>query len=210
MKKMNLFAICFIAFFLSACATRSTVIMSPLKYTGSNIAHLPQTAYVLWQPGQELAGEKTAPVVMAGMVGLVAGMIEAQDRKNNPSKFHYSYGKAQQATFITYFRDALIQNHVFNKINIITNKTKVKEQDVLIYINFKSTKVSGFERNHKITLTVEMSIQSQKPFFKRTYLTESDEGSFFKANEYDKQITDVSQQMLNHLMKGIQQWSQTT
>jgi hypothetical protein len=190
---------------LTACAPSSPYIMPPLKYQGKAV-HLPQNAYLYWQRGQVQAGD-TPSYHGEGVGGLVASMIEAEDRKNNPSKYHLTYGKAQQAAFITNFRDVLVDHRVFKHVEIITNPAQAKADGVLMTINFKSTRVSGFERNYKITLTVEMKIKSKQSTFTRTYLTESDEGSLFNGKSYNEQTTDASQQMINQLMKGINQWA---
>src|SRR5579862_1820954 len=176
--KMRWLMVTVLSMLLSACVnTQSKYIMPPLKYNGPVSIHVPKTAYLYWQHGLEQNGE----IPSFNNNDIIVSLIDAQDRKNNPSKYHLSYGKAQQASFITSFRDVLMEHHMFNDVEIITNPNQVKASGVLIDLKFKSTRVSGFERNYKITLTVEMKIKSGKSTFTRTYMTESDEGTFFNG-----------------------------
>jgi hypothetical protein len=161
-------------------------------------------AYVFWQRGKELAGG-----IQTYQPNIIGGMIEAQDRRTHPSRYQLAYGKAEQVSFITSFKDILNNNNVFKDVEIITNPSEAKANTVLVEVKFKSTRVSGFERNYKIILTVEMIIKSGKSNFVRTYMTESDEGGFFDGKNFNEQLVDVSEKMIAQLMRGINQWSKT-
>lgn len=200
MKKI---LIIFITLILTACANKqANYIMPPLKYNGP-VVHINKNAYVYWRHGTILAGEKFT----TQSDDLIVGIIQSQARRNNPSDYIYTYGKAQQAGFITNFRDVLKENHIFKDVEIITNPSDVKPGAVLIEINFKTTRVSGFEYSNKVILTVEMKIASGKNTFIRTYLTESDEGTEWKGKSFEEQIVDASEQMIAKLIGGIKQWS---
>ena len=195
---------------LSACSAnkQSPYIMPTLKYNEPVKIHVAKKAYLLWQHGKDLQGE-TMPFQGGGIEGMVVSAIDAENRKNNPAKYHLSYGKAQQAGFITNFRDVLTNNRVFKQVELITNKNEIKPDGVLIIIQFKTTRVSGFEHNYKITLTTDMTIKTRESTFTRTYLTESDEGTFFQGKSFEEQTVDVSEQMIKQLMNGIQQWAKS-
>ncbi|MHB1222264.1 MAG: hypothetical protein ACYC0J_09740 [Gammaproteobacteria bacterium] len=208
--KIKFLAVCLLSLLLNACAsTRESKFITPtIKYNGTVTAHVPKKAYLFWQHGLEQLGE-TPPFQGGGVAGMVGSIIDAQVRKNNPSKYHLSYGKVQQVAFVTNFRDVLADNRVFKNVEIITNPAQAKPDGILIDVKFKSTRVGGFEHNYKIMLTVEMMIKSGKSTFTRTYLTESDEGTFFNGKSYNEQMGDASQQMINKLMNGINQWSRS-
>lgn len=196
-------AVVMLSIVISSCARTpaQNQIMRPLSYNQEMSVHVPKKAYIYWQRGQEQVGsvkEDSYP----GLEGMVVAITQAQMRKSNPSKYNFSYSKAQQAVFITSLRDALADHHVFNNVELITNPSEAKQQDVLITVHFKSTRVAGSEGNFKITVTAVMTIKSNKAAFARTYLTESDE-----EKSYFDQQSDVSQQLLNKLMKGIKQWA---
>lgn len=207
MKKFTYIVACMLALLLTSCTNRqSTYIMPPLHYAGDVSVHIAQPVYIYWERGQELAGS-TPTTNAGGIAGMIGAMAEAEDRKNNPGKYHIAYSKAQQASFITNFRDVLSDNRVFKSATIITNPAEANGKGVLMTIRFKAAKVSGYEFNYRITLTVEMKIQSGKSTFTRTYMTESDEGTPFHGKSFDEQTLDASQQLVNELMNGIKQWS---
>jgi hypothetical protein len=208
-NNITLLAVFALSCLLTACASTpaSQYIMPQIKYKQSISVHIPKKAYLFWQHGQDQVGEAAPSYSGGGVEGIIVSMIQAEERNNNPSRYNFSYGKAQQAAFITYFRDALTEHHVFKSVELITNPAQAKPDGVLINVKFKSTRVSSFDRNYKITLTVDLTIKSNNSSFTRTYLTESDEGELFKSKSYNDQLVDVSQQMLNQLMGGIKQWA---
>lgn len=202
--KMKIYTIIISSLLMTGCATNKPYILPPLKYDGP-VVHIQKNADIYWRHGIELEGKR-----FTGQSGdLIVDIIQAQDRKNNPSKYRITYGKAEQASFITSFRDVLKQNHIFKDIAIITNPAEAKPGAVIVEINFKTTRVSGFEHNYKITLTVEMKITSGKETFTRTYMSESDEGTFFSAKSFDEQMVYVSEEMVAKLIGGIKQWSKS-
>lgn len=192
-----------IPFLFSACESSSPYILPPLEYTKSTSLHSGKTAYLFWRQGQTLAGE--LPSWSGGDV--IATLIEAQDRKAHPSRYHRSYDKAEQAAFITNLKTALEDHHMFKKVVLITNPNQMKSNGVLIEVNFKSARVSDIEHNYKITLSVEMNIRSGKSMISRTYLSESDESQSFSGAGTQTQMAGVSQDLLNQLMSGINQFS---
>lgn len=189
--------------FLSGCEAPSPYILPPLQYTKSTSLHSGKTAYLFWHQGQTLAGE--LPSFSNGE--LITSLVEAQDRKNNPSRYHRSYGKAEQAAFITNLKTALEDHHMFKKVVLLTNPNQMKSNGVLIEVNFKSARVSDAEHHYKITLSVEMNIRSGKSMVSRTYLSESDESQSFSGVGTQTQMAGVSQDLLNQLMSGINQFA---
>lgn len=192
---------------LSGCTPATQQVMSPLRYNQSIDVHVNKTAYLYWQPGEIHGSELPRQVSYnSGIAGaLVSAAIDTQMRKNNPSHYTFTYGKAQQAVFMTSFRDVLLQNHVFKDVILTTDLSRVKSQDVLLKVYFKSTKVGPAGKNYQITLDVDMSIEANKSTFTRSYVAESD-GSYFSFKNFKDQQTDASQQLLSKLIGGIKQW----
>lgn len=201
-KKFLFLVLISFSFLLSGCESPSPYILPPLQYTQNTSLHSNKTAYIFWHTGQELPGE--LPSWSGGDV--IATLIEAQDRKNNPSRYTRSYGKAEQAAFITNLKSALENHHMFKQVVLITNPNQMKSNGVLIEMYFKTARVSGFEHNYKITLSVKMKIRSGQFTVSRTYLSESDESQPFAGSGDKNQMVGVSQDLLNQLVSGINQF----
>ncbi len=214
---ISLFLSFFVLAALTACGTPpAEQVMSPLTYDKPVTVHLDKKAKLYWQTGSQQSSVEpryssgtnvggSLPIALASQAMQAA--IETEVRKNNPGRFTYVYGKAQQAVFMTSLKDILQKKRVFTDVDLVTDKTEVNAQDVLITINFKSTRVLDADLdNHKIVLNVDMIIQSnKKPIFTRTYVVQSgDEVSGFKAQQ-----EDVSKRLLDKVMKGIKQWAST-
>jgi hypothetical protein len=166
--------------------------------------HVQKKAYIYWQHGKDQVGD-----VATYSNDAIADIFIAQDRRSNPSKYQLMYGKAQQAGFITNFRDILVQNDVFKDVELTADPAISKANDVLISLYFKSTRVADIENNYQIMLTMEMKITSGKSTFTRTYMADSDKGTLFNGKSYNEQIIDVSEKMIKQLMSGIKNWSHT-
>ncbi|TAK72071.1 MAG: hypothetical protein EPO11_10485 [Gammaproteobacteria bacterium] len=195
----------FIAIALTACANSAEQVMPPVHYNDSITFHIPKKAYIYWELGEQYSS--TAPQNMGGpgLSGLAAAFIEAEEHQNNPSKYTYTYGKAQQAVFMTSLEDVFSDNHVFNNVELITDLKQVHSQDVLMKIYFKSTRVASYENNYQITLDVDMSIEvNRKLVFHRTYVVQSDNDKYFST--FKDQQTNVSQKLLVDIVKGVKQW----
>ncbi len=206
MKKIFLLLIATVL--LSACTSPAEEVMAPLQYKQPIEVHIPKTAYLYWQSGVDsssVAPSSAAPA--QGIVGaLVGAVVETEIRKNNPGKFTFTYGKPQQAVFMTSFKNVLEQNHVFNNVELVSDLSEVPPQAVLITVYFKSTRVLGYEHNYQIVLDVDMKIKSGNKGFNRTYLVASEEGGFFSSKSFKDQQTDVSQKLLSKLITGITQF----
>lgn len=207
MKKFKLFTLSLLVLLLTGCAGKP--IMPPIKYDKPIDFHVKKNAALRWEVGKQYAGAiRSYDSCDAGLVGgAISAAINSADRANNPSRYTLSYGKAEQAIFMTSFRNVLEQNQVFKTTELITDAKEVSAKDVLITVFFKTSRVSSPEKGNKITLTVDMTIVAQgKPAFKRTYLVQSN------AEGYDKgfvdQQYDVSQRLLEKLISGIQEWQQ--
>lgn len=207
MKKIVCLA--FSALLLNACTPAAEEVMPPLQYNQSVKTHTHKKASLYWQVGEQHASIAAQHIGGGGDIAsaLIASAIDAQMRKSNPGQYSFAYGKAQQAVFMTSLKEVLQENHVFKTVNLITDKKQTQPDDVLMTIHFKSTRVSGEEKNHQIMLDVTLAIQSGQSTFERTYLVESSNEGFFSSRSFKDQQTDVSQQLLTKIMGGIQQWN---
>lgn len=190
---------------LTGCAHNA--IMPSIQYNKVINFQVPKNAHLNWEVGKQYSGNiQTNYHQNNGLVGaLVCAAVNSVERTNHPSHYTLSYGKAEQAIFMTSLRDVLEQNHVFKKVELIADSRQVPQKDVLVNVFFKTARVSSPENNYKITLSVEMIIETDKKApFKRTYLVQSDaEG--FNTSFGDQQI-DASNRLLDKIMNGIEEW----
>lgn len=187
--------------------------MLPIQYSKPINFHVKRCAILQWEYGKQYDSEipyNSYPGNgQAGIVGnLVAGVAYATSasiaRKNNPSDYCVSYGKADQAIFMTSLRDTLCQQAVFNEVTLTNDKINLRPKDVLINVFFKTARVSTPETGYRITLTVELNIKSQgKAPFVRTYLVQSCTGGF----DFNDQRHNVSMILLEKIIGGIEEWS---
>lgn len=198
---------------LAACTTPAEQVMSPITYNQPVNVHVAKNAALYWQTGRQQASIEPIHVSNNNIGGALPISVASQTmqaavetgvRKEKPGRLTYVYGKQQQAIFMTSLKDVLQQNQVFNQTQLVANANQVPAQDVSIKIDFKSTRVLDAQYNHRIVLDVDMTIKSHnKPAFTRTYVVQSsDEITNFKAQQ-----TDVSQRLLDKVMKGIKQWA---
>jgi hypothetical protein len=208
MKKIKFPFLLMVIFLLAACTPAAEQVMPSLQYKQSVDFHISKNATLIWEIGRENASTiPTAAVNGDALATIIAMAIISQDRKNNPGKYTLTYGKAQQAVFMTSLKDVLQKNQVFKHIELAITPKKMQANDVFITINFKSTRVSAAENNHKIILDVELIIKTVgNKIFKRTYLVESNPGDFFSQISFKDQQTDVSLQLLSKVITGIKQW----
>lgn len=123
------------AFILSGCAPKKNVIPK-LRYQEDIGITVPKKACIYWVPGRRVGSEKASPTYSAsyssgssgaaGAVGsvavtLLANMMQAQHKKNNPSQYTYEYGKADEVVFITSLKDILLEQNTFKDVELITN-----------------------------------------------------------------------------------------
>lgn len=189
--------------FFIGCTAPSHRLMPAVQYHDSIPFHVPKKAYLYWDNGSQYAHE-IEPTVLSGadlLTTSIALMIAQQNKKNHPSEYSYQYGDAQQVIFITSLKDILIDNRVFNQVEIITNLNQVKPEDVLIKINFDLTRVN---QDIKIILDVKMVIENEGHQFKRSYFIQNDEGTH---SFRDRQI-NVSDKLVRKIIHGIQEWSE--
>lgn len=192
---------------LSACGTTQKI-MPPLRYNKPVDVHVSKKAYIHWDIGRHYAGKIPSNSGQSGVLeyDIIASMIDSSNRQRNPSQYTLSYGKAEQAIFITSLRDVLNQNDTFKDTELTTDVASVATKDVLINIYFKTARVSLPEKGHRITLSVEMTISSSgKAPFKRTYLVETDEAEL--GDTFINKQTKVSQRLLEKVIVGIEQWA---
>lgn len=188
---------------LTACAKP---IMQPLRYNKPIDFHIKKNAALLWEFGRQYSG--TIPSNNSyndnGLIGaVVSSAIDSVDRTNNPSRYMLTYGKAEQAIFMTSFRDVLRQNDVFKDVELVSDAKSVSPSDVMIDVFFKTARVSSAMRDFRITLTVDLTITTQgKPPFKRTYLVQSSpDGTSFVDQQHL-----VSTRLLEKLIGGLEEW----
>ncbi|MFN7098728.1 MAG: hypothetical protein ACK4PR_14405 [Gammaproteobacteria bacterium] len=195
---------------ISACSPGGQDVMPPLSYTGNVTFHDNRTADLYWQLGQQLSAEAPTPESnpQDGIIGAITvSTINSAVRSAHPGDYTFTYGKALQAVFMTSLRDALIEQHAFKQVNLITDLHDAKTQNVLITINFKETHVADTMTGWCIVLDVVLTIKSaNQTLFTRTYLVQSTDPGFFSPKSFKQQQTDVSQKLLNNIMNGIAQW----
>lgn len=203
----KLFILVAASFLLVGCANNPQTLMAPIQYTNDINFHIPKNAVLYWKQGQQDSSESPTLVGGVGLPGLVVSAIDTAAHQQNPSRYTYTYGKAQQAIFITSLKNALVQHHVFNRTEIVTDLSKVKPQEILIKVHFKSARVLDISENYRIVLDVEMTIQTHKKIvFDRSYLATVKESSIFSGKNFKAQQTEVSQVLLNQLIGGIKAW----
>lgn len=195
--------------FICACVS-SEQVLRPIRYEKKLTTHVNKNVYLKWRPGFIQKGEITPLYVAPNIGGIIAAPLLVKQRENNPSRYYFSYDKAQQVAFMTYFRDALIQQKAFREIKLVTATKPLADQDVLITVYFKSTRVADYRRDWRVMLNVEMTIQTKKSIFSRHYLLESDVGGAFSGKGYYQQRQEVSERLLNQLMRTIEQWAHQT
>jgi hypothetical protein len=206
-RKLNLVITLFSSFavlFLSACGQP---IMPPVTYDKPIDFQVKKNAVLRWEFGKQYDG--TVPNYSqpnGGLIGAaVAASIRSDNEANNASGYTLSYGKAEQAIFMTSFRDVLRQNQVFKEVELVGETAAVSNKDVLIDVFFKTARVSSVEKNYRITLTVTMTINSQgKLPFNRTYLVQSNAQGY--GISFIEQQEDVSKRLLEKLILGIEEW----
>ena len=190
---------------MAGCANKP--VMPPLKYNKPIHFQVNKNAYLNWEVGKERSATTPVELDHSGdlMSVLVSSAVDSIDRHNNPSHYTLSYGKAEQIVFMTSLRDVLVQNQVFKVVEVMADSRPIASQDVLINVFFKTARVASPERNYKITLTVELSIQTaQKPSFKRSYVVQSHvEGLIVRFRE---QQVDVSERLLEKIISAIEEW----
>jgi hypothetical protein len=210
MKKLSYLFICSIIFSLTACTPPSEQVMSPLAYNNTVTMHDTRKADLYWQSGTQLSSEAPPTQDLTdGISGMVINAaVNAEMRSARPGDFTYTYGKAQQAVFMTSLKDALLNQHAFKDVELITDLKDAKPQDVLITIDFKQTQVLGQNTHYQIILNTDMTIKAgNKPPYKRSYVVQSKDPGFFSIKSFKAQQTDASQQLLDKIMGGITQWS---
>lgn len=198
-----------IIFSIVSCFGCAKPIMPSLKYNKPIDFHVAKNAYINWEIGKQHTSTipSSTSYNNAGLIGgLISAAVESVDRDRRPSLYMVSYGKAEQAIFMTSLKDTLSRNNVFKEVELITDPSSVRPQDVLINIYFKMARVGSPEKNYKIVLSVEMSITTAgKAPYKRTYLAESAATGFGKGI-IDQKI-DASEKLLEKIILGIQEWN---
>lgn len=196
---------------ISACTPMAEQVMPPLQYKEPVNVHVAKNAYLNWEVGKQYSS--TMPTFISPSAGLlgaaIATAVDTEERERNPGRYTFTYGKAQQAVFMTSLRQVLEENGVFKKVELTTELPALTAKDVLVSINFKRTRVADTYENFKIILDVELNIKAKgKPEFSRTYFVESDPGGAFSAKGFKEQQTDVSLQLLRKVIAGIKTWQE--
>lgn|SRR3990167_10029886 len=192
------------------CTPMAEQVMPPLQYQSPIHVHVNKTAYINWKIGKQSSSEQPTFVpANSGLVGaMLANAIDSTERKNNPGRYTFTYGKAQQAVFVTSLKDILAEQHVFKKVELTVDPKTISPDDVLIIIFFKSTRVSDASQRYKITLDVELLIQTKGQLpFKRTYFVESSSGGIFSMKSFKDQQAEVSNMLLEKIIAGIKEWA---
>ncbi len=207
MKKTKILLAMISTVLLSACGTKP--IMPPLQYTKPIGFTVNKSACLNWEVGKQYSSEipnYNSSGQDSAIGNLVLAAIDSNARARNPSHYQYTYGKAEQAIFMTSLKRVLEENRVFKHVKLTMDPRQVNAKDVWINIFFKRTRVADASRNFKVTLSVELIISANdKPTFKRTYLVESDVER--SGHGFVDQQTDVSQELLDKVISGIREWN---
>lgn len=191
---------------VTGCATK--VVMPSLQYEKVIPFQVAKNAYLNWEFGNQYS--RMMPTNYGnhneGLIGaLASAAVDSVVRNNNPSRYTLSFGKAEQSVFMTSLRDVLEHNQVFKNIELIADSRQVSSKDVMINVFFKTARVASPERNYKITLSVEMVIETGgKAPFKRSYLVQSDAEGYNTG--FRQQQMDVSRRLLDKVICGIEEW----
>lgn len=198
-----------VTFLLNGCATTPDAerVMPAVKYQKDVGFQSSKTALLLWQSGKQfssVAHDDTAP--NDPLAAVISAGIDTYLRKTRPGQFTYGYGSPQQAVFMTSLRDILQQQHTFKKVDFIAKKSPLKPGQVLVTLDFQRTKVD--DHTSKISLKTQMTIDdSHGHTFKQNYFVYSRQpDSVFKNKNFVEQQTDVSQQLMDHVVHGLKQW----
>lgn len=205
---MRIFLFSILLLGLTACTTSSPEdVMPSVPYTGKAVnIHSNNTAQLYWQVGKQAVETDPSVIVNSGLIGaLVVTSIDAADRQHNPGKYNFSFGKAQQAVFMTSLRDALVAEKVFKETQIVTAPSSLTAKQTRITIYFKSTRAEPASGAYQVTLDVELRVETpNKPTFQRTYFVQSDPDTA-KDTSYKGQQLDASKKLMQQLMQGISQ-----
>src|SRR3990167_449382 len=101
---LRLVFILFLIGSIAACTISSPEdVMSSVPYAGTVNIHTNKIAHLNWQVGkQQVESDPTYISPNAGLVGaVIISTIDSERRKRNPGRYNYSFGKAQQAVFMT-------------------------------------------------------------------------------------------------------------
>ncbi len=187
--------------FLIGCGAQP--IMPPVQYNKPIDFHVKKTAALQWELGKNYSSRVARESYH--QPGMIEALALSIDQNNNPSRYTLSYGKAQQAIFMTSLKNVLDRNQVFKEIELVTDPNEISAKDVVIAVFFKTARVASPERAYSITLSVVMTITSQgKPPFKRTYLVQNDDEVLRKG--FIAQQSDVSERLLEKVIAGIEEW----
>lgn len=203
MKKIQFCLILTLMTLLTGCATKA--IMPALKYHKPINFHVPKNASLNWKFGGQYSSTLMNHEINSLVGALAYIALDSAKQSNHPGPNALSYGKAEQAIFMTSLRDILVRNHAFKHVELIADSKHTPLNDVLINVFFKTTRVASSERQYKITLSVEMTITTnvQAPF-KRTYLIQSNLERFNK--NFMEQQTEASNRLLEKIIQGIEEW----
>lgn len=193
-------------FFLAACLVLlggcAKPIMPAIEYNKPIDLQVNRHAALYWEEGKQ----SSSTVAATNNNSLVGSIAESIDRQNNPSRYQLSYGKAEQAIFITSFRNILNKQQVFKEVELVTDPSTANPKDVLVTLYFRSTRVSSPERGYQISLSVDMTVKALgKPTFMRTYFVKSDDNC---GGSFQEQQNKVSIKLVENLIAGLKQWHQ--
>lgn len=196
-KKMTYFGFLSGFLCLALCLTGcGKPIMPPIQYQQTIDVQLNKIAVLQWEFGRQY-DIGVANVTYGNYVGTYGDTSVVSSNA-------LSYGKAEQAIFMTSFKDVLEKNQVFKSVLLAGDAREVAQKDVIIDVCFKTARVGSEAQNFRITLTVVMTITSPgKPPFSKTYLVVSDP---YLTPEFVMQQHDVSTRLMEKLIHGIEEW----
>lgn len=105
---------------------------------------------------------------------------------------------------MTSLRDVLQKQNVFTEITLTPNAPNhLKNNAVVLAVNFREARVGSEEKNFPVILSVDLTIkQPSQQAFQRHYFVKSDP----KIRDFKHQQMDASDQLMQRIVHGVEQW----
>ncbi len=148
--------------------------------------------------------------------GGVLGAIVVREVHNaniqaHPDFYTYQYDQRQQAVFMQSLLATLRDEHAFQHIEMQTSQQTLKDNTVLITIEFVQSRVGESMQGYPITLNVHFTIEDNKHrVCNRTHVVSSEPlVDLFQGRSFVQSQTEVSEKLLDQIIKDINQCNLT-
>lgn len=200
---------------MAACTPVAEQVMDPISYNKPVKVHSNKTAYLVWQQGRDISTVVQAdPGPNTGLLGaLVFKAVSDHNMKSHPGQYTFHYSKPQQAVFMSSLQDSLIKQKVFRNVQLSSKAPKtLKQNEVLIVVNFKQTRVGAgqYQRNEIVLDTKVTYAGAGHKTLRKTYLVYSTPPTnIFKGKTYVEHQTEVSEKLMAKVIRGLERWYQS-